>query len=195
MILQIVVIVIAIFLILIGMFLLVPFQVFASGSFNSTVRRFDLRVTWLGITLWRSKPRPPKAQEEEKPKKRGPPSIGKLLGLISTASNSIPAIEIIFRAIKRAIRLRRLRANLSIGTGDPADTALLAGCLWSLSWIVGGYFPKAYFSIRPDLENASLEGSLDAEAGIRLLFLVVGILRAYSRRPFRQLISEVRRFR
>ena len=193
MILEIVLIVLAIFVLVIASILLIPFHVFASGSFDSAAGRFDLRVTWLGITFWHSKPR---ARKEEKAKsKREAPSIGRLFRIISAAAKSYPAIEILIRSVKRAIRVRRLSADLTFGTGDPADTALIAGYLWSFSCIVGRMLPPARLSIQPDLVNTTLDGSLDMEAGIRLLFLVGGFLRAYTKKSFRQLISEIRRSR
>jgi hypothetical protein len=192
MILEIVAIVFLILFLIVALILLVPFQISASGTVKGSELRFNLKLSWLGITLWRTKQgqvKKEKEQVESKKSKRRP------LRLISLFLESIPAIEILVRSVRRAVRIRHLRADLVIGTGDAADTAVLAGVLWSLVSLLGVSFPMADFSVRPDLDNASLDALLNADATIRVGFVLAGFVRAYTKRPFRQFVSEIRMIR
>ncbi len=177
MILEIVAIVFLILFLIVALILLVPFQISASGTVKGSELRFNLKLSWLGITLWRTKQgqvKKEKEQVESKKSKRRP------LRLISLFLESIPAIEILVRSVRRAVRIRHLRADFVIGTGDAADTAVLAGVLWSLVSLLGVSFPMADFSVRPDLDNASLDALLNADATIRVGFVLAGFVRAYT---------------
>jgi hypothetical protein len=189
-ILEILVIVLIIFFSFIAMILLIPFHVKATGSTTLSSMNFEVKFSWLGITIWKSKS---KDEEKKKPKletktrtKRNPVQV------ISLIWKSYPAIEKLLISLRRAVQIKRLSADLSFGTGDPADTAILAGYLWSAVGLLDGAFPSVSVSLRPNLEASSFDSSLDAEVAVRIGFVAVGFLRAYIRRPFRQLIREVR---
>jgi len=189
MILQIVAIVLLILLIIIAAVLLIPFHVSLSGSVNLSAVDCHVKLSWLGITLWRNKPRritEKKGQPEMRGSKKRP------LRLAPLFFECIPAFEILIRSVKRAVRIRHLRTDLVIGTGDAADTAVLAGILWSISSVLHTSFPAAEFNVRPDLENISLDVLLNTEVAIRVGFILVGFLLAYTKRPFRLFVSEVR---
>jgi hypothetical protein len=188
---QIVAIAVAIVIIVVGLILLVPFEISASGAVSLSATDVNLKVSWLGVTLYRVKP----GIGEEPEKRKRKISLSKISRIASLSWNSIPAFEILIRSFKKAVHISRLSANLVFGTGDPADTALVTGCLWSLSWLLRGAFPNVRLSVRPDMEKAVLDGSVNALARVRLLFVVVGFLRAYSKRPFRQFVGEIRSMR
>lgn len=196
MILEVVAIVILILIIIVSLVLLIPFRVIANGSANLSTSKFDVRLSWLGITFWKIQPAPSAEAKKEGPEKKSTrPSAGKLRHIASLFLKCLPEFEILFRSLKRAIRIRKLGADLAFGTGDPADTALIAGYLWSLAWAVFGAFPAINFSIRPDLENVSFDGSLNTDTSVRLLFIATGFVKAYSKKPFREFIKEVRTMR
>ena len=190
MILEILVIVLVIFLSLITMILLIPFHVVANGSTTLSSTNFQIKFSWLGVTVWKSK------SSDEQKKKAKPetktPNRRRPVQIISLLWKSYPAIEKLLGSVKKAIRIRRLSADLSFGTGDPADTAILAGYLWSLVGLLDGAFPSVSLSLRPNLEASSFDSSFDAEVAITIGFVLTGFLRAYSRRSFRQLVKEVR---
>jgi len=189
-ILEILVIVLVIFLSLITMILLIPFHVVANGSTTLSSTNFQIKFSWLGVTVWKSK------SSDEQKKKAKPetktPNRRRPVQIISLLWKSYPAIEKLLGSVKKAIRIRRLSADLSFGTGDPADTAILAGYLWSLVGLLDGAFPSVSLSLRPNLEASSFDSSFDAEVAITIGFVLTGFLRAYSRRSFRQLVKEVR---
>jgi len=192
-ILEIVAIVLVILFSLVMAVLLIPFHVVLAASISQSARKFDVALSWLGLTLWHRKQGEAKRPEEKKkatPAKRKF-SIQKGAQILSSLRDSIPALSILVRSIKRALHIQSLDANFVFGSGDPADTAIIAGYLWSFAWILNSV-PSVSISFRPDLEMIGIDGSIRAEAKVRMLFLAIGILRAYSKKPFRKLIKEVR---
>ncbi len=192
MIFEIVAIVLIIFLLLVLTLLLVPFGIKLDASFSLSKTRVGIVFSWLGLTLWRIEPSEPKKKEEKKASERKKFEIGRAIRMVSLLRESIPALEILAKAAKRAVRLRRLNADLEIGLGDPADTAILAGYMWSFSWFLNR-LPKVSFSFRPNFASLGLESYVRAEARVRMLPLAIGFLRAYTKQPFRRLIKEARR--
>ena len=176
--------------------LLIPFHVKLYGTFSQSARKFEVALSWLGITIYRVKPTESKPKEEKKKPKEEEPkkrqfSIGKTLELLSTVSDSVPAFLILIRSFRRAVHIQHLVMDFTFGLGDPADTAMMSGYIWSVSWILN-FIPSVSLSFRPDFEQVKFDGSIQAEARVRTLFLVIGFLRAYSKNPFRKLIKEVR---
>ena len=81
--------------------------------------------------------------------------------------------------------------DLTFGLGDSAATAEVAGYLWSFVPILNS-FPPVSISLTPNVQEFEFDGELGMKARIRALFLVVGFLKAYMKKPFRLLIKEVR---
>ncbi|HXQ91667.1 MAG TPA: DUF2953 domain-containing protein [Nitrososphaerales archaeon] len=194
MILEIVAIVLIILLLLVLAVLLIPFHVILTASVSQSSRVFNVALSWLGVTLWRTKPTAPKEpkkeikKEEPEKKELG---ISRIVRILFSLRDSIPALLVLVRSFRRALHVQRLDMNFTFGLGDPADTAILSGYLWSFAWILK-FVPSVSFSFRPDFEMVGLDGAIKFEARVRMLFLVIGFLRAYSKKPFRRLIKEVR---
>jgi hypothetical protein len=182
-------------LVLILSVLLIPFQVFLEASMTGTSAKSSIKVRWLGLTVWRTKPKKRSKESveakvtEKKPRRAF--DVGRLLRTLTLLRDSGSALAIIAGSIRKAVAIRKLSADVTFGLGDPAETALLAGYLWSVSWIPN-LSPRISLSVRPDLESIRLDGSITAQSSVRLFPLVVGFLRAYSRRSFRLLIREAR---
>lgn len=168
MILQIVGIVVIILFLLV---MLIPFQLSATGKITPASRNFEIVMSWLGIPIWRIK------------------MHGSILSsLLSRSSSRFGGLP---RSLWRALKLRKLKGELTFGTGDPADTAMLAGYLWSVSSILGGLFRPFDFSVNPDLNNASLQGSLRAEVRVRLGSVFAILLRTYVGMTFKWALNKV----
>jgi len=192
MILEIVAIVLIIFLLIILIILLVPFGVKLDFTSSISKTKTDVTLSWLGLTLWRTKP---KKKDQEKEKKKAESrkfGFSKIIRMLSLVGESIPALTILVNSAKRAVRFRKLVADFQVGLGDPAETALLAGYVWACGWVLNR-IPRVSFSFYPDFQSLKLESSVHAEARVQLFPLVVGFIRAYLKKPFRQLIKEARR--
>lgn len=196
--LEVAIVFIIVLILIISSVMLIPFRVAANGSISIPESTLEISLYWMGIRLWRFFPLAPGKKKEgkkEEEKKRERPSFGEIRKLASTFWDSIPAFRILFRSLRKATRVSKLHGNVRFGTGDPADTALIAGYLWSFSALVRLAFPASDLVVQPNLTNELVEGSIDAEARIRAGYLASGLIRAYSKKPFRKFISEVRSLR
>lgn len=195
----IVLVVIVILLVGIAAFVhLVPINVFASGRFDPSKVNFEVSLSWVGLTFWTimpSKRKEVKEKQGENKEKQEGLSVKKIYRLIFAAWDSIPAFEIPIRFLGKSVRIKNLDVTVVIGTGDPADTALLAGGLWSLSSLFCTLFPTSNISVQPDLIDASFNASVKAELRVRVGYAAIGFMRAYTKRPFRRFISEIRSMR
>jgi hypothetical protein len=187
--LEILAIAILILFALLAAVLLIPvdFTVEASKAETSMMSRIVVR--WLGITVWRSRAGKRKAEPKPRPKEF---DLARVLLILTLLRDAAPSLVRIFRSFGRAARLRRLSIDVSFGVGDPAETAILAGYLWSIAWALD-LVPRASLSLHPDLERARLDGSISAELGVRLLPIAVDFLVAFTKKPFRRLLREARR--
>jgi hypothetical protein len=176
--------------------LLIPFQFFLEASMSASSTRGNIRIRWLGLTVWRTKPerqaKKPEETSQTKEEETGKKyDASRPLRILALIIDSRSALAIMAGSIRKAVKVRRVSADVTFGLGDPAETALLAGYAWSVAWIPN-LSPKISLSIRPDLEGIRLEGSIMAQSSVRLFPLVTGFLRAYTQRSFRRLIKEVR---
>jgi hypothetical protein len=169
--------------------LLVPLDVGFEASKIGPSLTSGLTVRWLGVTVWRSRPAKPKAAESRENGNGFDP--GRLLRILTLLRDSSSSLATIARSFRSAVSIRRVAVDVDFGLDDPADTALAAGYVWSVAWILNAS-PRFSLTLRPDMDRLRLDGSVVAQARVRLLPLVAGFTRAYLHRPFRQLIREVR---
>jgi hypothetical protein len=196
--LEILAIVILVLFALFAAVLLIPFDVTVEASMVQTSMRSSVIIRWLGIRLLR-RDIPGKGKKRAKQAKQGQEAGSSRLDLLARAPrllsllmDAAPSLVGILRSFGRAIRFRRLSMDVSFGVGDPADTAVLAGYLWSFAWALD-LLPRTSLSLHPDMERARLDGYVSAELGVRLLPIVVAFLIAYTKKPFRRLIKEARK--
>jgi hypothetical protein len=187
-----------IFLILLALvlgFLFIPFDIVFDASRYPTTTSASIRIRWLGLPLLRRSLIPQKQQPagEKKAKERGEPfAFDQFLRTLSTFRDLLPTFEMIFQHALRAVTFRKLKADVTFGLGDPADTAVLMGYIWS-SKIFLDRLPRVSLRLSPDLLQSRLDGSINAEARVRSFPLLAGFLRAYTRKSFRKFIREVRK--
>src|ERR1700681_3692373 len=101
MILEIVAIVLIFLAIFISAFLFIPFNVTLDTVFSLEATRARFSLSWLGLTLWRSKPGTEKSknpEEGKKPQKKERTGIGRVFRMFSLFRESIPAFLIIARS-------------------------------------------------------------------------------------------------
>jgi hypothetical protein len=190
--LEILAIVILIVFALFAAVLLIPFDLTVEASKAETSMTSSVVIRWLGVRLWR---RSMAGKRGKQGPEAGPSRLDLLARaplLLSLLRDAAPSLVGIFKSFGRAVRLRRLSIDVSFGVGDPAETAVLAGYLWSVAWAFD-LVPRTSLSLRPDMERARLDGSASAELGVRLLPIAQAFLIAYTKKPFRRLLKEARR--
>ena len=175
--------------------LFIPFSLTLTGSASIFApAKFEFAFGWIGITLWRFKPgKTPARSREKKPKekKETQPDVQRVARILTYFRDSIPAFTALSRYARKAIHIQYLNIDLILGLGDPAETALTAGYIWAFAWILN-QIPFVEFSLRPDLREINLQSNFSLKLKVRTIYLVIGFLLAYSKKPFRQLIKEVR---
>lgn len=178
------VVLLALFLLAAG-FLTIPLRLSFSATLRGSSTEGELSVRWLGIRLLRRRITGGGAPE------RGRPRFN-LVKMVRASIDSLPTLVMLLRAFRRSISVRSVSARVTFGLGDPAETAVVAGYIWAMSSVVD-LPPNISLRVRPDLEKERLEGTAAGEVGVRLLPLAVAFAKAYTRRPFRTLVSEARR--
>ena len=183
------IVIVVVLLLLVASFLLIPLRASFLARREGGYTEGELSVRWLGIRVMRRRVMPAPARTKEAPEEERRANPLRMLVLLRDA---LPSVMVLVRAFRLGVSVRRLSATVDLGLGDPAETAYVSGCIWAVSWALNRV-PGVSFVLRPDLERARLEGSAEGEASVWLLPLVVGFLRAYRRKAFRELMKEARR--
>lgn len=200
--------------------LFLPFHLSLRLSKEGNYVEGTYAVAWLGIPLRKSTifpkaeksagpeerrgPEKIEVAEEEGLKKTGKeeprkievgPGVG--LGLfrglpqdLSSLMDVLPVATGILADLVRSVKVD-VSCNLLFGLDDPAETAVLSGCLWSVASAAS--LPRAGISLVPCFEGLRLEGWLVAELKARVLSLVVAMLRALKEKRTRGLMWEMAR--
>ncbi len=139
-------------------------------------------------------PRPPietsqeKAQEEGRKEARGEAerksrswSLQDALSILQTEGLK-DNLKLLLRGLARAIRISYFRASLHIGLEDPADTGLIAACLWSAAGYLQSFYPLE-IDIQPSFCQERLDGEGSAALRIYPALLLLALLRFALSRP------------
>jgi hypothetical protein len=78
-----------------------------------------------------------------------------------------------------------------MGMESPADTALFTGYIWSVTYPLN-VLTRIDAVITPDFDRRILDGDLEVDVKLRLVGIVVEAIRAFTKKPVRQLINEMR---
>ena len=139
-------------------------------------------------------PQPPietsqeKAQEEGRKEARGEAerksrrwSLQDALSILQTEGLK-DSLKHLLRDLARAIRISYFRASLRIGLEDPADTGLIAACLWSAAGYLQSFYPLE-IDIQPSFCQERLDGEGSAALRIYPALLLLALLRFALSRP------------
>ncbi|MCP8316970.1 MAG: DUF2953 domain-containing protein [archaeon] len=185
----IVAIIILIFLLIVASLLLIPFHISLHFFMRGSLIQGSFHISWLGITFIRRKIFPEERKKKKEEKKFDWRSIPEMISLFT---ESFPYLKHILNAFMKSISIERFSCNVTMGLDSPADTAMISGYMWSLASLVN-VFPKAYLSVKPDFQEKRLDGSMMVELKVRLLWIAVALIRAFSKKPIRQLFRKMGR--
>jgi len=177
--------------------LLIPFEVVFEGSRTGSFLESSIAIRWLGLTLRRVRPgsRGEKSKKAKPAKDQGSKKAGvdprRVWRIFTLLRDSTTPLAIIARSFGKGVSIRRVSIDVTFGLGDPAETALAAGYIWSVAWLLDRS-TRISLAVHPDLDALRLDGSVFAQLRVRLLPLVSGFARAYLHGSFRALIREVR---
>ncbi|MCP8304113.1 MAG: DUF2953 domain-containing protein [archaeon] len=180
-------IILLIFLLIVSSFLLVPFHISLNLFKRGSLTQGSFCMSWLGIRLIRRK-----IPSEEGRKEKEKFYWGSIPEMTSLFAESFPYLMNILNAAMKSISIKRFSCDVVMGLDSPADTAVVSGYLWSLASIIN-IFPKVYLSVKPDFQERRLDGSMMVELKVRLLRIVPAFIRAFFKKPVRQLFGKMRR--
>ena len=180
-------IILIIILLILGI-LVVPFHICLNLHNDGFKIRGYFKLIWMRIQLVQREIPP---QEKEKTKEEFKFDINRIPKIISLFMESWSYFERILNAFLKSTSFEKFSFNLVIGLGNPADTAMISGYLLGLASI-GNVIPNAYFYVEPDFQKERLDCHLTINIKIRLFWIIIEFIRAYTKKPVRMLLQELR---
>ena len=189
------IIVLVVVLIIISL-LMVPFHITLNIENQGLKFSGFMQIKWMKIRILKREipSETPEEKKEEKEKKEDEGekwNLDRIVKVFNLFLESLPHFERILMAIYRSVNLERFLFNLKVGLDSPVDTAMIAGVFWSMNSIINT-IPRVAVTVRPQFMEPVLEGQVELEFKIRLLWIVAESIRAITKKPVRNLISEVR---
>lgn len=194
------IIIIIVVLILLS-FLLIPLKIsFYIEKLNSDIKgKFTLK--WLGIgIISREIPGEEKANDKKKEKedaekddeKEEKFNLDGILNILNLFLEAWPHIHKLIKTIYQSITLERFSLNLTMGLESTADTAMFTGYIWAFTNPLQALTP-IHVRVIPEFSGRVLDGDLDIEFKIKLIWIVLDAIKAYTKKPVRELINELRK--
>lgn len=188
-------IIIFVIIILIASIMMIPFHITLNlGNFGLEFNGY-FKITWMRISIFKRDIPSKEEKKEEKPKRKEKVkaewNLERIFKVFNLFLDAMPYLRNILYTFFRSITLVRLKLDFKMGMDSPVDTAELAGFFWSLSPIIN-LIPRVSFNMSPVFMKTTLEGNLEVELKIKLLWIVFESLKAITKKPVRNLINEVR---
>jgi len=190
-------IIILVILIIIASILLIPFHVIL--KFGNKGLKFDgfIKITWIRIRILQRALPPEEEKKEEKKegaeekKTKAEWNLDRVVKVINLFLDALPHFEKIFQAVIRSVNLERFWLYIRFGLDSPVDTAQIAGIFWSIASVIN-VIPRVSVNMSPEFFQTKLNGSFELEFRIRLFWIVFEGIRAFTKKPVRSLINEIR---
>lgn len=178
---------------------MVPFNIFLKLKIGGLEIKGYFKLTWIKIRLFqREFPDKNKGDNEKKEikeeNKKQKFDFRRLPQIISLLYESSSHLIRVFNAFLKSTYFEKLSLNLTLGLGDPVNTAMISGYLWAAASLLNT-IPKANLSIEPDFLNERVEGNIIIKIRVRLFWIVIESLRAFTKKPVRSLLNEIRKMR
>lgn len=187
--------IILILLLILLAILVVPFQIDLNLYKEGSKVRGNFRISWMKIRfLQRKIPSKKKEKEKKKKDKKEKFDVERFLKIISNFGDALPYFERIFTALWKSITIEKFSLKFIIGFYSPAETAMVSGYLWSLA-SVANIIPNTRLTVEPDFQEERLDLSTTLKLKLRLFWIVIEFIRAFTKKPVRSFISELRRMR
>lgn len=190
------IIVVLVVVLIIACLLMVPFHITLNLENQGLKFKGHMQIKWMKIGIIRREipSETPEEEKEEKEEEKGETAkwnLDKTVKVFNLFLESLPHFERILIAIYRSIDLERFWLNLRVGLDSPVDTAMIAGFFWSMNSIINT-IPRITVTLNPQFMKPVFEGKVELEFKIRLFWIVAESIRAVTKKPVRNLISEVR---
>lgn len=186
------IIIILVILIILASILMIPFHISLNLKGHGIEYKGYFQLTWMKIRIFKSEiPSEKEEKKKKEEKEKAEWTLSRIQRVLNLFSESLPYFERIIRAFIRSISLEKFYINLTLGLESPVDTAMLSGLFWSIASVINT-IPKVSINMKPYFMENRFDGELEIEFKLKLLWIVVEALRAYTKKPVRNFISEVR---
>lgn len=189
-------IIIIILVLILLSFLLIPLKFSLNLKKNGSEINGHFTLKFLGIRIFLKEiPGDEKDQDEEEEEKKEDKKdkfdLKRILKILKLVKNSGPHIYRLITAFYRSVTLEKFSLNMTLGMESPADTALFTGYIWSVTYPLNA-ITRIDANITPDFQKRVLDGDLQMDISLRLFWIVVEAIRAYTKKPVRELVQEAR---
>jgi len=187
--------IILVIIIIIASILLIPFHVTLNLGNKGLKYGGFIKIIWIKIRILQ-RDLPPEKEEEKKEKvekkeTKSEWNLDRIVKVFNLFLDALPHFEKIIMAVVRSIDLERLWLDLKFGLDSPVDTAQVIGIFWSVASVVN-LMPGVSVNMSPEFFQTKFDSTLELEFKIRLFWIVFEALRAFTKKPVRSLINEVR---
>ncbi|MBM4240867.1 MAG: DUF2953 domain-containing protein [Euryarchaeota archaeon] len=178
--------------------LVVPFKISMHLSNKGSLIQGDIQITWMRIRFFHRKIPSEKEKEEikEEKKKKGKKEkkfdFKRIPKIIHLLMESWPYLTRILNEFFKSLSVEKFSIDFIIGLSSPVDTAVISGYIWSLASIVN-IIPNAHLSVTPDFQKVRIDGSIILKLKFKLFWVVVAFIKAFTKKPVRMLLGEIRR--
>ncbi|BDZ71070.1 DUF2953 domain-containing protein [Methanobacterium petrolearium] len=178
-------------------FLLIPLKLSLNLKKHGSQIKGKFSLIWLGIRVF-SREIPEEKDEDEKKKKEKEEKDKKekfdvdgILKILNLFLDAWPHIHRLLVTIYHSFSLEKFSLDLVMGLESPADTALFTGYIWAFTNPLTALTP-IHVLVTPEFNRRVLDGNLQIDVKLKLFRIVVGAIRAYTKKPVRELIKEIR---
>jgi len=192
-------IIILILVLILLSFLLIPLKLSLELEKQGSELKGLFSLRFLGIRIFSKeipedeKDKEEKVEEdEEETDKKDEFDLKRILKILRLVKESWPHIYRLITAFYRSVTLEKFSLNLTLGMESPADTALFTGYIWSFTCPLNA-LTRIDAVITPDFQKRVLDGNFQMIINLKLIWIVVEAIRAYTKKPVREMIREMRR--
>ena len=177
-------------------FLLIPLKFSLDLKKNGSEIKGHFILKFLGIRIFSKEiPGDEKGQDDkEEDKKEGKKDefdLKRILKILKLVKNSWPHLYRLIIVFYHSVNLEKFSLNMTLGMESPADTALFTGYIWSFTYPLNA-ITRIHAVITPDFQRRVLDGDLQVDVSLKLFWIVAEAIRAYTKKPVRELIQEAR---
>jgi hypothetical protein len=192
-------IIILVLVLILLLFLLIPLKLSLNLKKRDSEFKGRFCLFWLGIRIIsREIPGEGKKEEKEEKKKdakkkdeKSKFDLDRILKILKILKESWPHIHRLMITVFQSFTLEKFSLNLTMGLESPADTAMFTGYIWAFTYPLNA-LTRIKAVITPEFNRRVLDGDLEIDVKLKLIWIVFESIKALTKKPVRQLISEMR---